>query len=81
MFKPVLFFVSIPLLLLASAAAEATTDGEIMPGEHVNMNKHNKILREKMAALANEHPELLAALKNRLEVSRKFERERAKKFD
>lgn len=64
-----------------AAAAEGTVDGEIMPGEHVNMNKHNRILREKMAALANEHPELLAALQNRLAVSRKFEQERAKKFD
>ena len=61
--------------------AEGTVDGEIMPGIHVNMKKHNAILREKMAALANEHPELLVALKNRLEVSKKFERERAKKFD
>ena len=64
-----------------AAEAEAVTDGEIMPGMKVNSTKHNAILREKMAALANEHPELLAALKKRLELSRKFERERAKRFD
>lgn len=64
-----------------AAEAEGVVDGEIMPGMKVNSAKHNRILREKMAALANKHPDLLAALKNRLELSRKFEQERAKKFD
>jgi len=64
-----------------AAEAEGVVDGEIMPGMKVNSAKHNAILREKMAALANKHPDLLAALKNRLELSEKFERERAKKFD
>ena len=62
-------------------AAEDVAEGELMGGAMVNSSKHNAILREKMAALASEHPELLAALKKRLEASEKFERERTKKFD
>ena len=70
--------------LFRDAVAEATEDvveGEILSGVAVNRAKHNVILREKMAALATEHPELLAALKKRMEISKKFEQERAKKFD
>lgn len=64
-----------------AAQAEEVVEGEILPGVKVNAAKHNEILRKKMAALANEHPELLTALKERLETSRKFQRERAKRFD
>jgi len=64
-----------------SEAAEDIVDGEPLGGPMVNNAKHGGILREKMAALANEHPELLVALKRRLELRKKFEQERAKKFD
>lgn len=70
--------------LFRDAVADATEDiegGEDLTGAMVNSAKHNAILREKMAALASEHPELLVALKKRLELSKKFEQERARKFD
>ena len=63
------------LLIVAGAAAQEV--GTIS----VNSARHNAILREKMAALANQNPELLAALEKRLELKKKLERERAKKFD
>ena len=56
-------------------------DGEVGATFRVNSAKHDAILREKMAALANAHPEFLEALKHRLELRKKFEREHAKKFD
>ena len=70
--------------LFRNAVAEAARDvaeGELMGGVKMNEAKHNAILREKMAALATKHPELLAALRKRLEVSKKFEQEWSKKFD
>lgn len=48
-----------------------------MPGAE----KHMKKLKEKMLALAAKHPELLAALNERHKLSKKFEHERAKKYD
>lgn len=65
----------------ASEAAQEVVDGEILTGPAVNKSKHNKILREKMRTLAIEHPELLTALRHRLEVEKKFKAERGKKFD
>lgn len=70
--------------LFREAVAEATEDvveGEILSGAAVIEAKHNEVLRQKMAALANQHPELLEALKKRLALSKKLEQERAKKFD
>lgn len=62
-------------------AAEDAADGEGLSVVKVNSAKQNLLLRKKMAALASEHPELLAALKKRLALSKKLERERARKFD
>ena len=45
------------------------------------MSKHNEIFREKLTKLANENPELLEALKERLALKRKFETAREEKFD
>ena len=70
--------------LYRDAYTEASVDladGEAGATFRVNSGKHDAILREKMAALANAHPEFLEALKHRLELRKKFEREHAKKFD
>ena len=64
-----------------SEASEEVLDGSDVGTIGVNSARHNAILRERMAALANQHPELLAALKKRLELKKKLEQERAKKFD
>lgn len=45
------------------------------------MSKHNEIFRQKLARLANENPELLEALRERLALQRKFEKAREQKFD
>lgn len=66
------------------AVAEATVDqdsGGFMPaGRMAGSSKHQKILREKMLALAIEYPELSAALKKRHALAKKFQEERDKKY-
>lgn len=64
----------------AEAAEEMQIDGVLMRPA-VNEARHSQILREKMRTLANENPELMAALRERLALKKKFEAERAKKFD
>lgn len=64
-----------------SEASEEAIEGYDVGTIKVNSAKHNAILREKMAALANRNPDLLAALKKRLELKKKLEREREKRFD
>lgn len=64
--------------------AEATLDdddGIHMPvGNMTRSSKHQKILVEKMRALAIEHPELLGALRTRYRLEAEFEAEREKRF-
>ncbi|MDH3613479.1 MAG: hypothetical protein OEU90_08365 [Gammaproteobacteria bacterium] len=66
------------------AVAEATVDEDtgdyMVVGRMTGSSKHQKILQEKMRALAIEHPELSAALKKRHALAKKFQEERDKKY-
>jgi vacuolar-type H+-ATPase subunit F/Vma7 len=69
--------------LYRDALSEATEDddvGIVYFGPLVNEEKHRKILREKMRAVANQNPELIVALKKRYALEQKFNLEREKKF-
>jgi len=70
--------------LFRDAMPEAAED-DVLVGIHIrNMpgaKKHMKILKEKILAIAAMHPELLAALNERHKLSKKFQEERAKKYD
>jgi len=66
------------------AVSEATEDEEsgiLLTVKITGSSKHQKILREKMRVLANEHPELLQALRQRSVLQKKCEAERAKRYD
>lgn len=65
---------------VAEVAEEMQTDG-VLTRPAVNEATHNRLLREKMRTLANENPDLMAALRKRLALKKRFEAERAKKFD
>jgi hypothetical protein len=65
------------------ALSEATEDGDAeygTVGAKLSGKKHQKILRDKMRALAIEHPELLAALKKRYVAEKEFQEERDRKY-
>jgi len=63
--------------------AEATIDedfGDLRLGRMTGSDKHQKILQEKMRALAMEHPELLSALQKRYALEQKFKQARDEKY-
>jgi len=65
------------------ALSQATEDeelGSLTIGKMPRGVKHQTILREKMRALAIEHPELLAALKKRHALEQEFKRARASAY-
>ena len=66
------------------AVADATNDDDgviITVGNMTRSSKHQEILMDKMRALAIEHPELLVALKERYAKEKRFNEERAKRYD
>ena len=70
--------------LYRDALADLVDDEElptVILGKVVDQEKHNKILQEKMRAVANQNPQLLDALRKRLEAERRLEFERGKRFD
>ncbi len=63
--------------------SEATVDndlGGVWLGSTLTSSKHQKILEGKMRDLAQQNPELLLALKERLILVRKFEAEKLKRY-
>lgn len=65
------------------ALAEETADedlGFVPAGTMTRSSKHQKILQEKMRALAKEHPELLEALRNRHALDQEFKQARDSKY-
>jgi hypothetical protein len=65
------------------ALAEETVDedsGFVPAGTMTRSSKHQKILQEKMRALAMEHPELLQALKKRRALDQEFKQARDNKY-
>lgn len=70
--------------LYRDALADLVDDEElptVILGKVVDQEKHNKILQEKMRAVANQNPQLLDALRKRLEAERRLEFERGKRFE
>jgi len=69
--------------MFREAVAEAAEDSldEDTAGGYVSLNeaKHEKILHEKMLALAVENPELLEALKERLVLKKQFDEEKERR--
>jgi len=64
------------------AVAEAAEDepGILMTVKVTGSAKHQEILREKMRVLANNHPELRQALQQRLDLAKRFELERDRRY-
>ena len=63
------------------ALAQATEDEDaavggvganVFRGPGIDASRHNEILRQKMAHIANENPELMVALRKRLELERSY---------
>lgn len=69
--------------LYRETMAELVDDEElptIILGKIVDQEKHSRILIEKMRAIAKENPQLLDALRKRLEAERRLELERSRRF-
>ncbi len=65
----------------ALAAEVEDEDGSILfITPKLNAKKHNQILREKMRKVASENPQLVVALRKRLALQQRFDRERDKRF-
>lgn len=65
---------------LAEATVDATDAAGLVVGNMTRNAQQQKILQEKMRALAIEHPELLAALRERYALDQKFKAARDKKY-
>jgi len=69
--------------LYRDALAAETVDDDnntLFIAPKLNKKKHNQILREKMRKVASENPQLVVALRKRLALQQRFDRERDKRF-
>ncbi len=64
----------------AAVAADDEEVGMIAAGRMARSQKHQRILEQKLRALAIEHPELLEAFKKRQLLAKKFEQARDTKY-
>lgn len=62
-------------------AADGTSGGLAFGTPVMDEQRHSKILREKMRELAADNPQLVEALKIRLELQKAYNVERKKRFD
>ena len=63
-------------------AAETVDDDNntLIVAPKLSKKKHSQILRDKMRKVASENPQLVVALRKRLELQQRFDRERDKRF-
>ena len=69
--------------LYRDALAAETVDDDnntLFVAPKLNEKKHNQILRDKMRKVASENPQLVVALRKRLALQQRFDRERDKRF-